>query len=172
MANDLIVLPSIRKNRSDWATILLSLSQLYTLGIPVNWEKFHRYSQAKKIDLPGYVFEEKSHWMVIQDKGTNPFHPLLGSYFPNASEITIFESNVHVQRLPFLKDHLIGDKIIFPCAGYMDMCMTSGFAHAKCDEGAYFKPINAISISNFVISTPICLNEDQGTDFQVYIHVI
>ncbi|XP_035712782.1 phenolphthiocerol synthesis polyketide synthase type I Pks15/1 [Folsomia candida] len=169
LTSELRVLPSIRKNAPDWSTILSSFAQLYSLGTWVNWENFHRFSAAKKIDLPGYVFEEKSHWMTLQDKGSYPFHPLLGSYFPNPSENTIFESNVNVQRLPFLRDHVIIDKIIFPCAGYVDMCMTAGFADVKCEEGAYIRPTCPIAVTNFEISTPVCLSESQGTDFQVVV---
>lgn len=66
---------------------------------------------------------------------------------------------------------MIGDKIIFPCAGYTDMCMTAGFADAKCEEGVYVKPTSPIAVTNFEISTPICLNDTQGTDFQVCIIV-
>lgn len=62
---------------------------------------------------------------------------------------------------------MIIDKIIFPCAGYVDMCMTAGFADVKCEEGAYIRPTCPIAVTNFEISTPVCLSESQGTDFQV-----
>lgn len=167
IADNLILLPSIRKKNSDWGTILSTLAKLYTVGIPIKWTNFHRFSNAKKVDLPGYIFEETSHWLNIGDGGTTPFHPLLGSYIPNASENAISESRVNVKRVPFLKDHLIGDKIIFPCAGYMDMCMTAAYADSHCEEGSYTKPSGALALNHFEILTPVCLNETQDTEFQV-----
>jgi acyl transferase domain-containing protein len=151
--------------------MLASVGKLYSLGRTINWENFHRYSGANKVELPGYAFDEKPYWLAIQDEGSNPFHPLLGSFVPNPSDVTIFKSSVNVHRLPFLKDHALGDKIIFPCVGYVDMLMTAGYAATLCSEGTYVKPTSALCVRNFSILTPVCLNEMQPTEFQVHIYL-
>ncbi len=153
--------------------MLSSLSKLYSQGVPINWSNYHRYSGGSKTQLghllPGYAFEESSYWMPMKEDGSSPFHPLLGAFLPNATETTIFKNLLHVNRLPFLKDHALGDKIIFPCAGYLDMCMTAGYAATCCVEGSYVKPGTGspLSLNNFSILTPIALNEMSPTEFQV-----
>ena len=164
---DVIAIPSLRKKSSDWESMLGSLGKLYTLGQPINWENFHRYTDGRKVKLPGYHFMETKHWLDIKQEGSTPFHPLLGSFVPNPSDVTIFKNSVNVHRLPFLKDHALGDKIIFPCVGYVDMLMTAGYATTHCSEGVYIKPTTPLCLRNFSIITPICLSEMQPTEFQV-----
>ncbi|XP_035710254.1 phenolphthiocerol synthesis polyketide synthase type I Pks15/1 isoform X2 [Folsomia candida] len=169
ISDNIILLPSVRRNESNWVTILDSMGKLYKEGIPIKWENFHRFTSATKIDLPGYVFDESPHWIKIKDDGTVPFHPLLGSYIPNASDVTIFQSSVNVNRVQFLRDHRLGEKIIFPCAGYLDMCLTAGYAALQCDEGKYRKPTTSLAIQNFSIASPICMSEMHSTEFQVVV---
>ncbi|XP_021959215.1 narbonolide/10-deoxymethynolide synthase PikA1, modules 1 and 2-like [Folsomia candida] len=169
ISDNIILLPSVRRNESNWITILDSMGKLHKEGIPIKWENFHRFTSATKIDLPGYVFDESPHWIKIKDDGTVPFHRLLGSYIPNASDVTIFQSSVNVNRVQFLRDHRLGEKIIFPCAGYLDMCLTAGYAALQCDEGKYRKPTTSLAIQNFSIASPICMSEMHSTEFQVVV---
>ncbi|XP_021946582.1 phenolphthiocerol synthesis polyketide synthase type I Pks15/1-like [Folsomia candida] len=166
---DVVTTASLRRKCDDWETMLAALGKLYALGRPITWANFHRYSGGRKVELPGYHFEETPYWMNIKDEGSNPFHPLLGSFVPNPSDVTIFKSSVNVHRLPFLKDHALGDKIIFPCVGYVDMCMTAGYAATMCNEGSYNKPTSPLCVRNFSILTPVCLSEMAPTDFQVVV---
>lgn len=164
---DVVTSASLRRKCDDWETMLAALGKLYALGRPITWANFHRYSGGRRVELPGYHFEETPYWMNIKDEGSNPFHPLLGSFVPNPSDVTIFKSSVNVHRLPFLKDHALGDKIIFPCVGYVDMCMTAGYAATMCNEGSYSKPTSPLCVRNFSILTPVCLSEMTPTEFQV-----
>ncbi|XP_035715748.1 phenolphthiocerol synthesis polyketide synthase type I Pks15/1 [Folsomia candida] len=166
---DVVTSASLRRKCDDWETMLAALGKLYALGRPITWANFHRYSGGRRVELPGYHFEETPYWMNIKDEGSNPFHPLLGSFVPNPSDVTIFKSSVNVHRLPFLKDHALGDKIIFPCVGYVDMCMTAGYAATMCNEGSYSKPTSPLCVRNFSILTPVCLSEMTPTEFQVVV---
>ncbi|XP_021946548.1 phenolphthiocerol synthesis polyketide synthase type I Pks15/1-like [Folsomia candida] len=166
---DVVTSASLRRKCDDWETMLAALGKLYALGRPITWANFHRYSGGRRVELPGYHFEETPYWMNIKDEGSNPFHPLLGSFVPNPSDVTIFKSSVNVHRLPFLKDHALGDKIIFPCVGYVDMCMTAGYAATMCNEGSYIKPTSPLCVRNFSILTPVCLSEMTPTEFQVVV---
>ncbi|XP_035705542.1 phenolphthiocerol synthesis polyketide synthase type I Pks15/1 isoform X2 [Folsomia candida] len=170
ITDGVVTLGSLRRKAEDWDTMLGSLGKLHAMGRPINWENFHRYSSGEWAEnLPGYHFEETPYWMGIKDEGSTPFHPLLGSFIPNPSELAIFKSTVNVQRLPFLKDHSLGDKIIFPCVGYVDMCITAGYAATHCSEGNYVKPTMPMCVRNFSIVTPVCLSEMVPTEFQVIV---
>lgn len=147
--------------------MLYSLGRLYSFGVPINWENIHRYSDGTKIEIPGYHFEQHSHWITFNDDGSLPFHPLLGGFVPNPGAVTVFKNNINVNRVPFLKDHRVGDKMLFPCAGYLDMCMTAGYAAANCPDGVFVKPLKALCIQNFEIHTPVCMSEASPTEFQV-----
>ncbi|XP_035709867.1 6-deoxyerythronolide-B synthase EryA2, modules 3 and 4-like [Folsomia candida] len=164
-----ILAPSLKKNEPEWETMLSTLGKLYLTGIKINWSGFHRYTNARKVDVPGYQFDEVPYWVTVKNGNRTHFHPLLGVYVPNASDITIFNNSIDVQRLPFLKDHSLGDKIIYPCAGYLDMCMTSSYVASECKRGMFTKPTSMLTITNFSIITPICLTEGQPIDTQVVV---
>lgn len=119
------------------------------------------------IDLPGYHFEDTSHWISINDDGSLPFHPLLGGLVPGPSTVTVFKNILNVNCVPFLKDHKLEDNILFPCAGYLDICMTAGYCASNCRDGRFTKPQNPLCLKEFEIHTPICLNEMSHMEFQV-----
>ncbi|XP_035716828.1 narbonolide/10-deoxymethynolide synthase PikA1, modules 1 and 2 [Folsomia candida] len=164
-----ILAPSLKRNEPEWETMLSTLGKLYLAGIKINWSGFHRYTNGRKVDVPGYQFDEIPYWVTVKNRNRTHFHPLLGAYVPNASDLTIFNNSIDVQRLPFLKDHSLGDKIIYPCAGYLDMCMTSSYVASECKRGMFTKPTSMLTISNFSIITPICLTEGQPIDTQVVV---
>jgi natural product biosynthesis luciferase-like monooxygenase protein/amino acid adenylation domain-containing protein len=56
-------LPSLRRGRNDWATLLDSLSQLYVRGARVDWEGFDCDYSRRRVSLPTYPFERTSYWL-------------------------------------------------------------------------------------------------------------
>ena len=95
--------------------MLTTLGKLYSLGASINWEKFHRFSSTcHKVDIPGYSFEDKRHWLEMKQDGRTPFHPLVGGFLPNPSDTRIFRQEISAARLTFLTEHALGDKVIFP----------------------------------------------------------
>lgn len=65
--SEISAIPSIRRKSNDWETMLSSVGKLYTCGISINWNNFHRYSSGKIIEVPGNHFEETRHWIPIND---------------------------------------------------------------------------------------------------------
>jgi acyl transferase domain-containing protein/SAM-dependent methyltransferase len=55
------VLPSLRRNEGERATLLASLGALHTLGQPVDWERVHG-GRRRVADLPTYPWERQSCW--------------------------------------------------------------------------------------------------------------
>lgn len=147
--------------------MLTSLGNLYQHGVSIDWSSFHRYTDAKKVTLPGYHFDETRFWINIKDDGSLPFHPLLGGFLLNPSEVTMFKNQMNIRYIPFLKDHTIGDKIIFPCAGYLDMCSTAGLTTSNPNVKDLLRSNPAITVKNFAIHVPVCLTETNPTEFQV-----
>lgn len=147
------------------------MEKFYYSGISINWGNFTRYSDGKITKLPPYHFESTAHWVELKDDGSTPFHPLLGAYNPNPSNLTMFKNVLDLNFVPFLKDHKLGEKIIFPCVGYLDMLMTGGYAASSCREGVYTKPPldSPLCIRDFEIVTPIALNDTGSTEFQIVV---
>jgi natural product biosynthesis luciferase-like monooxygenase protein/amino acid adenylation domain-containing protein len=58
-----IWLPSLRRGQSDWRVLLDSLATLYVMGAEVDWKNFDRDYPRRRVSLPTYPFERKSHWL-------------------------------------------------------------------------------------------------------------
>jgi thioester reductase-like protein len=164
-----VCLPSIRRQDEDWPTMLSTLANLYLNGIVIDWKGYYQFSDAKKITLPCYPFQNKRHWFEIAERGPAEIHPLVGTPLSNASAMKLFSNKLNVNDRAFLKDHVIGNKIIFPGAGFMEMCLVSGHAATQCSEAGYFAPVAPITLENFVIESPLGLNETEFCQLQVIV---
>jgi acyl transferase domain-containing protein/NADPH:quinone reductase-like Zn-dependent oxidoreductase/SAM-dependent methyltransferase/acyl carrier protein len=164
-----VCLPSVRRQDEDWSTMLSTLGKLYLSGIVIDWKGHYQFSDAKKVTVPCYPFRNKRHWFEMADRGTGEIHPLVGTLLSNTSLMKLFYNKLHVNNHPFLKDHVIGNKFIFPGAGFMEMCLVAGHAATKCSESSYFAPVTPITLENFVIESPLTLNEDEFCQLQVIV---
>lgn len=57
-------LPSLRKNRDDWRSLLESLGALYIHGVEIDWENFDRDHSCHRVVLPTYPFQRQRYWVV------------------------------------------------------------------------------------------------------------
>lgn len=103
----------------DWSCILTTVAKLYLAGVNINWEQFDQFEPVKKITVPFYPFQNKSYWFEIPDQGPGQIHPLVGTPVSNASAMKLFQNKLELEDAEFLKDHVIGNKVIFPGAGFM-----------------------------------------------------
>ncbi|MBW4673439.1 MAG: acyltransferase domain-containing protein [Desmonostoc geniculatum HA4340-LM1] len=77
-ADDLLWLPSLRRNTSDWRQLLHSLGELYVQGISINWEGFEADYPRQRRQLPTYPFERSSYWVKTpQNFHSNSLLPVL-----------------------------------------------------------------------------------------------
>lgn len=58
-------LPTLRRQRSDWATLLPTLSELYLQGVAIDWAAFDRPYQHRKRSLPTYPFNRQRYWIDL-----------------------------------------------------------------------------------------------------------
>ena len=56
-------LPSLRKGRPDWETLLEAVASLYVGGAAIDWQGFDRDYSRRKVVLPTYPFQRERHWM-------------------------------------------------------------------------------------------------------------
>jgi acyl transferase domain-containing protein len=166
----LVCLPSIRRqDPNNWPTMLSTLSKLYMQGVPINWKRFYQFSSKKIMTIPFYPFLNRPYWFEIPDRRSREFHPLVGKPLPNASELKLYSNLLNLEDSPYLLDHVIGSHVIFPGAGFVEMCLVAGHAATHCTEGGYFHTVSPITIENFVIETPLGLEVEDLAHLQVIV---
>lgn len=130
------VLPSLRRKEEDRATMLGSLSALYTLGYPVAWKTFYPQS-GNFVHLPAYPWQLKPYWIEAaesrEDRLLTSVHPLLGQRI-HATHPT-WELELSTRLLPYLSDHRIQDSVLLPGAAFAEMVLAA--AQEVFGEGEY-----------------------------------
>lgn len=64
-SSGLVAVPSIRRGVDNWTTMSESMAVLHQVGVPLNWNDFHRpfESNLRLLDLPTYAWSEKNYWL-------------------------------------------------------------------------------------------------------------
>ncbi|KAG8527863.1 Type I Iterative PKS [Bacidia gigantensis] len=67
---DARVIPSLRKNEENWASVTSSLAALHSEGLSICWNEYFRDTERAHtlLELPKYQWNEKDYW--IQYEGT------------------------------------------------------------------------------------------------------
>ncbi|WP_093649274.1 type I polyketide synthase [Streptomyces sp. 2314.4] len=124
-------IPLLRRNRPEQPETLTALARLWTHGHPVSWTTLHTGAPTQPVDLPTYPFQRRRYWI----DGYSPFgatsdaggHPLLGAAVTLAdSDGLLFSGRLSTRTHPWLADHAIGDTVIFPGTGFVEMAIGAG----------------------------------------------
>ena len=112
-----------------WEEFLPILSEYYIHGAEIDWKAFDDPYNPKKIPLPTYPFQRERYWVEVvktQKKRTAHADPLLGEFIHSPSDEKLFKNEIDLVYLPFLKDHKVFDRILFPGAGFVTLIQTAG----------------------------------------------
>jgi len=126
-------IPSLRKDKDEWRTMLAGLAELYVLGVKVDWSGFDRHWPRRRLELPTYPFERTRHWFDPKgatrrssSAGRGPtLHPLLGSRVPSVLETTLFEVRLSSRSPKYLVDHQVQGSPVMPAAAYVEQALAA-----------------------------------------------
>ena len=130
------VLPSLRRKEPELKTLLNSFGKLYTIGYPVDWQRFYPQGGCF-VRLPAYPWQKERYWQESEQSQQDrlgeaaiqpdwlgkPVHPLLGC--PLKSAYAIWQSQIDRQQLTYLTDHCVQDTIVYPGAAYVEMALAA-----------------------------------------------
>ncbi|MCK6549043.1 acyltransferase domain-containing protein, partial [Myxococcota bacterium] len=130
-----VVLPSLRRNTDERATMLTSLGGLYTLGFEPRWEGLWPRAEAGEVEpvaLPGYAWQKERYWHEAAsslDARVRPsLHPLLTDVGRGAEPS--WQGRLDPKLSPWLLAHVIEGRTVFPGAGYVELAIAAGRALA------------------------------------------
>ncbi len=122
------VVPSLRHDSDEQHCLLDSLGALYRAGHAIRWQQLYP-DGGRFVRLPAYPWQRRRHWvnpprsvrgaLGNEDSGTP--HPLLGRRLRSALTDVQLESNVGLSTLPYLDDHRVCGRAVFPAAAYLEM---------------------------------------------------
>lgn len=115
------VIASLTRKKDESVAFLESLGQLFNAGYRLNWPE--TIQQARFIRLPGYPWQRERYW----NESTISRNYLLGSgdehpfFFEKLmTPEPAWQVELNENYFPFLPDHRISGRVVFPGAGYIE----------------------------------------------------
>ncbi|HZM70373.1 MAG TPA: SDR family oxidoreductase [Candidatus Cryosericum sp.] len=138
-AKDGSVLPTMRNDLDERAVMLQSLASLYAAGRRVEWDAV-RPAGGRPVRLPSLPRQREFYWYrepgeeaipEARPQATSPAtgsvngKGLLGSHVESALHpgTHFFETEIGVDRAPYLSDHRVRGSVVLPAAAYVEMAL-------------------------------------------------
>lgn len=174
---DLPYVASLTRGVPDFEGLLSMAGTLFSLGYPVDLVAANQnLSQdidgsliasstgAKLSGLPTYSWDHRRYWSetrVIRDHRQRPFrHSVLGHRVPGSvNKHPLFRNYLRISELPWLNEHVVEGKIVFPGAGYMTMAIEAVYRTDSVEE------IKTINMKDIVVKNALLIpNTDEGIE--------
>ena len=146
-------------------TLLSAIGNLHTLRASINFHCLYPAQCHNTLrDLPRYPWNHtRSHWHEtrVTREWRYPrhrYHNLLGVKTVESTDLEPAWRNVfHLSNTPWVYDHKIGDDIVFPFAGYIDIAGEAIRQVIGEQEG--------FTIWNLIVRTPMVVSQETPVEF-------
>ncbi len=165
-------LPSLRYRVEPWTQLLLSLGELYRLGVDTAAWALSAGGQRYPLRLPNMPFQIERYWLekpapthTTHTTRATPAggHPLLGHRLETPLLPTggaLFINDLSTEN--FLAHHQIFGQIVLPAAGHMEMALAAG--GTLLPKGAWLREVT--------IHRALVLPPDRALPVQMVLHPI
>ncbi|MEU3955575.1 beta-ketoacyl synthase N-terminal-like domain-containing protein, partial [Streptomyces achromogenes] len=155
-------LPVLRRERPEPREALTALAAAHARGVPVDWRRHFTGLGGRRIDLPGYPFQRRRFWLE-QRTGTDATglgqlpagHPLLAAVVAVGAEGVVLTGRVSTRAQPWLADHVIAGRILFPGTAFVELALRAG-DHA-----------GASTLEELTLGAPLVLRPEEDVAVQV-----
>lgn len=140
-----------------------ALAQTLIAGAVIDWKMLFPQS-SPYVDLPTYAWQREflTHTVTpnsLQLLQRHKVHPLLG--YPLVQEHGTWENQIDTAVVPMLADHVVGDAVVFPGTGFIELALAAG---SRLRAG------QTIDIEELEIRAPLMLDDEQTKNLRVTIN--
>lgn len=128
-------LQTLNRKEEETLNFYENLAGLFTLGVQLNWNRW--VSKSGQLALPKYAWQKNNYW-VESKKSREIKLGREGNYFLNGeieSPATTYKAELNSHFFPFLDDHVVQDKVVFPGTGYVAAAIA---LHQSIGQQGYF----------------------------------
>ncbi|KAJ6183837.1 hypothetical protein N7519_005138 [Penicillium mononematosum] len=156
------------RNQDSTESFLTAIGQLYVLNAVSKLDKVIIEGSTLP-DLPRYPWDHsKSFWYESRlskewRHREHKYHDLLGVRVTESPDChPIFRNLFHLDNAPWIRDHKVGDDIVFPFAGYAAMIGEAVRQLTGVSE--------AFKLRNIIVSIALVLNEGPPVEIMTTLH--
>lgn len=169
---------TLTRGTADFEGMLTMAGQLFSLGYPVDLaalnqnisigqsEELVKLETGKRLpEFPSYAWDHMRYWSetrVIREHRLRRFrHSVLGHIVPGSvSDQPRWRNILRTSEIPWLAEHIIDGKTVFPGAGYISMAIEAAIRHQPSDVN-----VTAISLQDVSIKAPLVIpDSDEGVE--------
>lgn len=167
---------SLTRDKPAFESLLACAGELHGLGYDVDLaaansqhsllshgDKVEKHTIGQIIrDLPAYAWDHGTHWaetrVIRQHRLRQSRHTLLGAVVPGSVDThPLWRNYIKLSEIPWLTEHVVQGKTIFPGAGYISMALE---AVASVSTGARGFQLRDVSFKSALVLT----EKDPGTE--------
>ncbi|KAM5494833.1 Type I Iterative PKS [Microsporum audouinii] len=166
---DAIYIPTLIRGDDQVTSLLAAAGRVYLKGNPVLFSAINGPGTVLT-DLPTYPWQHnQKYWdeSRISQRWRNrqhPHHEILGSRIYESSDLDpTWRNLLRVENIPWIWDHRLNKKIVFPCAGYI----------AMAGEAIYqISGSHNYSIKNLFMKTALTLEDSSVIELVTSLHPV
>ncbi|MET3119274.1 phthiocerol/phenolphthiocerol synthesis type-I polyketide synthase C [Undibacterium sp. GrIS 1.8] len=156
------VITTLAKNDDAPERIRAAVHLTLIAGANVEWNKLF-VVPGKFMTLPTYPWQRERHWYTNSPASIGllsrfKVHPLLG--YPLQQQELCWENQIDTQLLPGLADHVVGEHVVFPGTGFVELVLAAALA---------WKPGKLVTVEELEIRAPLILSDKQAKLIRVHI---
>lgn len=166
---------SLTRGTPDFECLLTCAGQLFSLGYPVdlvavNQDHFvndlgvvSKATPGKKLaTLPTYAWDHQRYWAetryIKEHRQRKHRHSLLGAPVPGSTPTNPrWRNYIRQSELPWLSDHVVDGKVIFPAAAYVSCAI-----EAAARLGGEPENIKSIHLKDIVVKAALVLSDTEA----------
>ncbi|MFD4697914.1 type I polyketide synthase [Streptomyces niveus] len=164
-----LVVPALRRDRPEPATLLTALARLHVDGCAVDWDAVYSPVPAGPthlVDLPTYAFQHERLWPTadraargdVEAAGLDaPDHPLLGASTELADGGVVFTGRLSLRSHPWLEYHAIAGTVLLPGTAFLELALRAG-EQVGCER-----------VGELVVEEPLVLSASGATLLQLVV---
>ncbi|MFD7219466.1 type I polyketide synthase [Streptomyces sp. NPDC059892] len=165
-APDAVFVPTLRSDRPEADALTLAAAQLHVRGARLDLAAALGL-RGNRVDLPTYAFQHDRYWLTaaVAPAGVGATaalgvaagdHPLLRAAvaLPDSDGV-VFTGRLSTRTQPWLADHGVGDRVLFPGTGFLDLALHAA-GHCGLDE-----------VEELTLQAPLVLPERGGVALRV-----
>ncbi|WP_307822166.1 type I polyketide synthase [Streptomyces flavofungini] len=165
-APDTVFVPTLRSDRPEPDALTLAAAHLYVRGAKLD-AAVALAGPGRRVDLPTYAFQHDRYWLTAAvapagDGATAALgvaagdHPLLRAAvaLPDSDGV-VFTGRLSTRTHPWLADHGVGGRVLFPGTGFLDLALHAA-SHCGLD-----------TVDELTLQAPMALPERGGLALRV-----
>ncbi|AXG72410.1 phthiocerol synthesis polyketide synthase type I PpsC [Kordia sp. SMS9] len=120
---DCHLLQTLHKREGEQINFFENLSKLYTLGYPIAWNNW--IEKLPFTTLPTYPWQKEYLWRASKTLSQEQSNGVSGLSFREkvSGPLAAYVFELNEYFFPFLNDHIVHGKVVFPGAGYMGVAI-------------------------------------------------